>query len=711
MFAAGSGASEGEIELLEEMFGPSAIAVVGASEKQGKVGRVVLQNILGSGYAGKVYPVNPSHEEILSLPCYASVSDLPEAPELAVIIVPAASVRKVMEECGSRGVKAAVIISAGFKESGREGYHREMELHQAAERLGIKVLGPNCLGIADTNTPLNATFAARAPQRGTVAFMSQSGALCTAVLGWSEENHLGFSRFISLGNKMDLDESDFLEALENDDSSRVIAAYLEGVADGAKFLEVTGRVSRSKPVIIFKAGVTQAGARAVSSHTGTLAGSENAYIAAFRACGALRAEAVEDLFMLARGFSTQPPPRGPRVCVVTNAGGPGIIASDALERSGLTLATLGEETARRLREGLPEAASVYNPVDVLGDAGADRYRLAVCAALEDPGVDALLVILTPQAMTRAADTARVVAECAGGAEKTVFAVFMGGTDVEEAEGILREAGIPNFPFPEEAVRTLRSMKSYGDFLSRPRQTRVRFSVDKAAAGGVLERVRAQGRKELVEVEAREVLAAYGFQVARTVLATNLEECIRAGRETGYPVVIKIASPQILHKTDIGGVVVGIQNTDDLITAYERVTANARKFFPRAEIWGVLVQEMLPPSRELILGMNRDSTFGPLLMTGLGGVYVEVLKDVSFRLAPVSEEDVMDMLRELKSYWLLQGARGEPPADIDAVIESMLRVSQLVTDFPEINELDINPLRVLEDGKGCLAADARIVLEE
>lgn len=702
---------EGEIKLLEELFRPSALAVIGASEKSGKVGRVVLENILNSGYKGKVFPVNPSYKEVFSLPCYPSVSDLPESPELAVIIIPAAAVQEVLEECGSRGVKAAVIISAGFKESGRDGYRRETELRQTAERLGIEVLGPNCLGIADTYTPLNATFATKAPLPGKVAFMSQSGALCTAVLGWSEDNHLGFSRFISLGNKMDLNESDLLEALENDENTSVIAAYLEGVAEGERFLEVTTRVSRSKPVIIFKAGVTQAGARAVSSHTGTLAGSENAYIAAFRACGALRADTIEDLFLLAHGFSAQPPPAGPEVCVVTNAGGPGIIASDALERAGLTLSGLSEETTRYLRENLPEAASVYNPVDVLGDAGADRYRLALESVLADPGVDALLIILTPQAMTKASDTARVVAECAGGVQKTVFAVFMGGHDVNEAEDIMREAGIPNFQFPEEAVATLRHMKAYTDFLSRPRQTRVRFDVDKDKVRGIFGKVRGQQRNELVEVEAREILDAYGLPVARTLLATNLEECVKAGRDIGYPVVVKIASPQILHKTDVGGVIVGINNTDELISAYERVTANARKFFPQADIWGVLVQEMLPPSRELILGMNRDSQFGPLLMTGLGGIYVEVLKDVSFRLAPVSEEDAMDMLRELKSYWLLLGARGEPPADIDAVIESVLRISQLVTDFPEINELDINPLRVMEEGKGCLAADARIVLEE
>ncbi len=685
--------------------------MVGASEKPGKVGTVVLENIVRCGYAGKVFPVNPSHEKIMGLACYPSVSALPQTPDLAVIIVPASAVQAVVEECGERGVKAVAIISAGFKESGREGYRREAELKRVARSYGMRVLGPNCLGLADTSTPLNATFATRAPQPGKVAFMSQSGALCTAVLGWSEENHLGFSRFISLGNKMDLDESDMLEDLENDGNTAVIAAYLEGISDGGRFLEIASRVSRSKPVVIFKAGVTQAGAKAVSSHTGTLAGSENAYAAAFRRCGVLRAGTGEELFALARGFTSQPCPRGARVAVVTNAGGPGIIASDALERSGLSLAGLEEETARRLREGLPEAASVYNPVDVLGDAGEDRYRLAVESVLADPGVDALLVILTPQAMTRPAETAEAVARCARGCEKTVLAVFMGGEEVQEAERILREAGIPNYRFPEGAVETLRRMREYSEYLSRRSEAVVHFEVDRGKAMEVFESVRRQGRNELIEVEAREVLAAYGLPVARTALATNLEECIRAAREMGYPVVVKIASPQILHKTDVGGVVVGINNTDDLVSAYERVTNNARKFFPRADIWGVLVQEMLPPSHELILGMSRDAQFGPLLMVGLGGIYVEVLKDVSFRLAPVSEREAGEMLRELKSYWLLRGARGEVAADIEAAEECILRVSQLVTDFEDLAELDINPLRVLENGKGCLAADARIVLKE
>lgn len=675
------------------------------------MGSVVLKNVIDSGFPGKIFPVNPNHDKVQGLPCFPSVTDLPEVPDLVVIIVPARTVKDVLNECVQKKVKAAAIITAGFKEAGQSGYRREAELSAIVRQDGIRVLGPNCLGIADTYTPFNATFATKAPRKGRVAFMSQSGALGTAVLGWSEQNNLGFSDFISLGNKMDLNESDFLEALEDKPDTTVIAAYLEGVVDGERFLEVTRRVSRSKPVIIFKAGVTQAGARAVSSHTGTLAGSESAYAAAFKKCGAIRAETVEDLFMISKGFETQPAPKGDRVAVVTNAGGPGIITSDALERGGLKLARFDEETAQKLRQALPPAASIYNPVDVLGDAGPERYRSAIEIVKNDPGIDAMVVILTPQAMTKAEDVAEAIVASTQDFKKTLLSVFMGGEEVSKAEQILDSADIPNFQFPEEAVDTLRCMKSYTDFLNRPRDTRVRFQVDRGAVEQLLQQVRKEGRKELVEVEAQQILKAYGINVARTILATNLEETIRAGREIGYPVVAKIASPQILHKTDVGGVKVGIENTDDLISTYEQITANARRMVPDANIWGIIVQEMLPESRELIIGMNRDSQFGPLLLVGLGGVYVEVLKDVSFRLAPIGEEEAREMLQELKSYWLLQGARGQKAADIDSVIEVMLRVSQLVTDFPAINQLDINPLRVMDDAKGSLAADARIILEE
>ncbi len=695
---------------LAALFNPGSVAVVGASPSEGKVGRVLLENILSSGFPGRVYAVNPKHQEVLGIPCYPSVMDIPEIPQMAVIAVPAPHVETILEECGKKGVEVAVIISAGFKEMGGEGYERENSLRKTAEKFGIRVLGPNCLGLADTFTPINATFAAYPPRQGKVAFISQSGALCTAALSWANETHFGFSRFVSLGNKMDLDESDMLETFRNDENTLVIAAYLEGISDGSRFLEVASAVTREKPVIVFKAGTTQAGARAASSHTGTLAGSEKAYSAAFRKCGILRAGTVEELFQLSRGLVLRRPPDGDRVAIITNAGGPGIIASDAVENGGLHMATFSERTIEMLREKLPPAANIYNPVDVLGDAKEDRYRLALQAVLEDPLVDSALVILTPQAMTRVRETAEVVAEHASRTHKTVLAVFMGGKEAEEAERILRSGGVPNFRFPEEAVRVLVRMREYAKFRAKRSSSPEEYPVEREKVQDLLEKLVALGRRELVEVESNEILKAYGIPVARSMLATNLEECIKAGRTIGYPVVAKIASPHILHKTDVGGVVINITNTDELINAYERINANVRRLFPDAEIWGVLVQEMLPPSKELIIGVNRDTKFGPLIMVGLGGIFVEVLKDISFRLAPLPREEAEEMLRELKSYWLLKGVRGEPQSDLEAAVEVIQRVSQLACDFPQIVEMDINPLRVLEKGKGCMAVDARIVLQ-
>ncbi len=696
---------------MKNFFRPQSVAVIGATQKSGKVGRVVLENLIKSGYTGKIYPVNPRHKKIFSIHTFASVLDIPDTPDLAVIIIPAPCVPQVLEECGKKRVKAAIIISAGFKESGKEGYRLEKEIASIAERYRIRVLGPNCLGLIDTATPLNASFASVSPSTGHIAFLSQSGALCTATLGWSRENKVGFSKFVSMGNKMDVDEADLFQALKNDRNTKVISVYLEGINRGDQFLKKAHEVAKKKPIVVFKAGTTQAGAKAVSSHTGTLAGSENAYKASFRKTGIIRAETVEELLQISKGFARQPVPKGPRTAILTNAGGPGIITADALERSGLSLATLEEKTVGKLKKSLPPASNVYNPVDVLGDAKADRYRIAMDALLEDRKVDAIICILTPQAVTQIDETARVIGEAVAKSKKTVLGVFMGGKEAEKAEDILRLANIPNYRFPEEAVRTLRAMVDYGEFIRREEDTITLFDVKREEVEKIFSRVMDERRFQLGDLEAREVLREYGIRVARTKLATNLEECVRAGREIGYPLVAKIASPQILHKTDVGGVMINLRNTDELISAYEQITANARRYMPGAQIWGVAVQEMLPDSKELIVGMNRDPQFGPLIMTGLGGIYVEALKDISFRLAPVGNREADLMLRELKSYWLLRGVRGERPSDIGAVVEVIMRVSQMVMDFPYIQELDINPLRVYGLGEGCIAADARIVLGE
>jgi len=695
--------------LLDELFKPKSIAIIGASETPGKVGRVVLDNLLRSGFPGDIYPVNTKGDKILGRQAYPSVQAIPRPPEMVVIIVPAQAVPQVLRDSAAAGVKYAVVISAGFKEAGPEGYKLERQLKEIAVETGIRVLGPNCLGLADTETPYNVTFANADPLPGQIAFLSQSGALCTSVLDWSLSIGLGFSKFVSIGNKVDINETTLLEALAMDDNSRVISAYLEGIDDGRKFLEVARSVSRHKPVVIFKSGVTQAGIKAVSSHTGTLAGSEKAYECAFLKTGVVHARSVEDLFQISRVAASQPIPRGHGIAIVTNAGGPGIIAADALEQAGMHLTGLVKATTDYLRANLPAASNIYNPVDVLGDARPERYRLAVQTVVNDPGVDAVMVILTPQAMTNAMETARALVEVDRPPDLTFVTVFMGGDSVQEAERFLTSHSIPNFRFPEEAARAVAALSDYWDFLGTKEGEIASFEVDRAKTNSIFKHVLEEGRPQLADIEAREVFESYGIRTARTKLATNLSEAIEIGRSIGYPVVMKIASPQILHKTDVGGVKLNIQNTDDLIEAYEEITDNARRLMPQASIWGVTVQEMLPPAKEIVVGMSRDPQFGPLVMVGLGGIYVEVLKDVSFRLAPLTSADARRMLTELRSYSLLKGARGEAAADIDAVIEVMLRVSQLVTDFPNINELDINPLRVLEKGKGCLAADARLVL--
>ncbi|MHB8780275.1 MAG: acetate--CoA ligase alpha subunit [Candidatus Geothermincolia bacterium] len=695
--------------MLDDLFRPRSIAVIGASAQEGKVGRVIMDNLLASGFPGAIYPVNPRATEILGIQAYPDIAGIGHSPDMAVIIIPAQAVPEALQDCADGGVKIAVIISAGFKEAGHEGLKLERRLMEIVADTGIRVLGPNCLGLLDTKTPFNVTFATTDPLPGHVAFFSQSGALCTSALDWSISQELGFSKFISIGNKADLNEVHLLQALADDENSRVIAGYLEGIEDGAAFIEVAREASRRKPIVIFKAGVTEAGIKAVSSHTGTLAGSEKAYDCAFAKAGIIRAKTVEDLFQISRLAARQPIPQGRRFAIVTNAGGPGIIAADALENAGMRMAGLAKRTTDKLREALPAASNIYNPVDVLGDARAGRYAEALEAVCDDPAVNAVMVILTPQAMTEPLETARAITSLERRDDLTLVTVFMGGASIEEAERELTRHLVPNFRFPEDAARALAALADYQERIGIEESEVPQFEADRERVRSIFDIALADDRLQLVDIEARDVFEAYGIKTARTELATNLNEAIEIGRRMGYPVVMKIASPQILHKTDVGGVIVGIDNTDRLIEAYEEITANARRLVPNAEIWGVSIQEMLPPAKEMVVGMSRDPQFGPLVMCGLGGVYVEVLKDVSFRLAPVTKRDALQMLTELGSYTLLKGARGEPPADTDCVVNVIGRVSQLVTDFPDIMEIDVNPLRVYEKGKGCLAADARLVL--
>jgi acetyl coenzyme A synthetase (ADP forming)-like protein len=695
--------------MLEAFFRPSSVAVIGASRDPEKLGYAVLANLKDGGFSGTLYPVNPKAEEILGLRAYPSVLDIPGPVDLATIVIPYKLVPAAIEQCGQKGIPAVVVISAGFREAGREGLEREQEVIEIAGRYGIRLIGPNCLGVIDTHTPLNATFAAGMPPAGPIAFMSQSGALGTAVLDIAMAGRIGFSRFVSLGNKADVDEVDLLGAWEDDPDSRVLLAYIEGLRGGQEFMEVARRVTRKKPVVAIKSGVTSSGSRAVSSHTGSLAGSEAAYQAAFRQAGVIRAESMEELFDYALAFAYQPVPAGDRVAIVTNAGGPGILATDALEHKGLRLAQLQPESIAELMEGLPGAASAANPVDVLGDALADRYEHALRRVLADPAVDAVIVIVTPQAMTEITETAHVVGRTAQESEKPILGCFMGEARIEAGVKVLREYGVPNYPFPERAAAALTAMVAYRQARDQPVHQVERFPADAEAVRKVLDQVRGEGRVSIGDAEARAILDAYGFPVPASHLATTPDEAAAAAEEMGYPVVLKVASPDILHKTDVGGVKLHLGSAGDVRDAFDLIVYRANRYLPEARIWGCLVQKMVPGGREVLIGMSRDPQFGPLVAFGLGGIYVEALKDVVFRVAPFSRTDAQEMVREIRSYPLLEGVRGEPPADHAAMVDALCRVSQLVTDFPEIVEMDINPLMVFEEGEGAVALDMRLVL--
>jgi len=699
--------------MLDAFFEPASVAVIGASADPAKLGYAVVKNLIDGGYAqqGEIYPINFSTKEILGIPAYPSVLEVSGPIDLVVIVIPYQHVPEALRTCGEKGIPSAIVISAGFREAGKEGLERELELIEIARQYGIRLIGPNCLGVIDTFTPINASFAAGTPPKGPMAFMSQSGALGTAVLDIALAGRLGLSKFVSLGNKADVDEIDLLRAWADDENTRVIMIYTEGMANGQEFIRVAREVTSQKPVVAIKSGVTQSGSRAVSSHTGSLAGSEQAYQAAFQQAGVLRAESMQALFDMALALGYQPLLPGDQIAIVTNAGGPGILATDALERAGLSLARFENPTINALMERLPDAASAANPVDVLGDARADRYSFAMRTVSEDPNVDGLLVVLTPQAMTEIEATAEAVGSLAEETDKPVLACFMGEARVEAGIDILQQHGVPNYSFPERAARAFKGMSDYRGIRSRPEPEYARLEVDSGAVKELFARVRSEGRVSIADFEARQIMTAYGLPIPKSELAETPEKAIEVARRIGYPVVLKIASPDILHKTDVGGVKVGLRNSEEVRDAFELIVYRAQRYVPEAQILGCLVQEMVPPGTEVLVGMNRDPQFGPLVTFGLGGIYVETLKDVTFRVAPFSIHEAHAMLAEIRASALLEGVRGQPPADKQAIVDTLLRIGQLVQDFPEIVELDINPLMVYPQGEGAIAIDMRLVLSK
>ncbi|MFX0107790.1 MAG: acetate--CoA ligase alpha subunit, partial [Candidatus Hodarchaeota archaeon] len=678
---------------------------------KGKLGNDVLRNMIESGFEGKVYPINPKGGEILGLKVYRSISEIPGDVDVAVIVIPAKFVRPIIEDCGKKGVKALVIITAGFKEIGHEGQEAEKKLVEIAENYGMVLQGPNCLGIVNTSAPYNASFSAGTPQKGSVAFASQSGALMTGILDWSLMEKIGFSKFVSLGNKAQLDEADFIEAFGRDKDSTFILLYIESVVDGRKFMDACRKITPKKPIFVVKSGISSAGARAASSHTGSLAGSDTAYSVAFKQCGVIRADSMSELFDVANVFDDCYLPKGNRVAIVTNAGGPGIITTDACEANGLEMARFSPSTIEKMKNGLPPAASVYNPVDALGTAQPEDYALCVEASLLDENVDAVLVLLTPQAMTKETETAQVLVDtCKKYPNKPLLAVFMGGHSMAYPRIVLNEGGIPVFDFPERAVNAISELYRYTVLRdSLKDESPPKYKVDKKHVREIIESVRQDRRRVMLGSEAHEIAEAYGIPVARIRLATSTEEARAIATDLGFPVVMKIASPDIVHKSDIGGIMVGLNNEDEVETAFLQILENVRAHLPRAVIYGVDVQEMAEKGKELIIGCSRDVQFGPLIMFGAGGIFVNYLKDVAFRLAPMTRSDASELIEETKMGTLLKGVRGEEPSDIDAIVDTILRISQLVTDFEDIVELDINPAFAYVKGKGVSAIDVKITI--
>lgn len=701
-------------EQLKAIWTPSSVAVIGASAKPQSLGRAVFANLLFAGYNGCVYPVNARTRSVLGVRAYPRVTDIPDDIDLAVVLVPAGFVPQVLKDAGRKGVKGAIVISAGFKEIGGEGIELERQLKKIAETYEMVIVGPNCFGAINTDpkVSLNATFSRNFPLAGKIAFISQSGAVGVGALEYAAAERIGFSKFVSIGNKVDVHENDLLEILADDPMTEVILLYIEALENPKEFVNLALKISEKKPILAVKSGRTKEGAKAAASHTGALSGSDEAYDSLFAQCGVLRVETLEELFRYGIAFANQPVPRGPKVAIVTNAGGPGIMATDAAVRHKLDLAPLEPNTQSILKSDLPPTVSLKNPIDLIGDADESRYQSALQAVLTDDNVDGVIAICVPQMTTNLESVSTTIVKQARFSDKPVFAVYMATGDIQKSLQILEEAHIPHYRFPEDAVRAMSAMTRYDRWRKRPRTDVKHFNdVQPDKVRAIIEKANSEKRRFLPEPEAYEILAAYGLPMSRTKLVHDEKSAIAAATEIGFPVAMKIVSPDIVHKVDVGGVTLNLCSESDVSHAYTDLMQKVQAARGDVHVWGVLVQEMVVGGKETILGMKRDPLFGGLLMFGLGGIYVEVFKDVTFRIVPIRELSAKSMIERIKGIELLKGFRGEPPCDLDAIAQSLLRLSQLVTDFPEIEEMDINPLIVLPAGSGARVVDARILIGE
>jgi acetyltransferase len=694
---------------LVPFFSPDGVAIIGASTNPRKLSHGILKNLTLYGYQGKIYPVNPGAEEIIGLQCYPDVSQVPDPVDLAVIVLPAPTTPDVIRACGERGIKAVIIISGGFREIGENGLQLEKECYQIARDYGMRLIGPNCVGTMDLHTGLNTTFIEGVPDKGGIGFLSQSGAVCGGVVDYIADKHIGFSHFASLGNELDVDETDMIEYFGQHPQVKVIAAYVEGIQDAQKFLRVASEVSKKKPIVLLKAGRSDAGARAISSHTGSLAGAYTAYQAAFKQSGVIEVPDLASLFDIAWALSCQPLPAGRRTAIFTNAGGPAALASDSLADNGFGLATIDENKQRLLAAKLNPSAQVFNPVDMLGGAEPEEFSHCMSTLLDEDGVDVFLPILVPQSLVDPGEVARAIVENANKTEKTVLACMMGENSLKEARRVLHENKVPMTIFPEVPGQVLGAMARYQNWLSKEKTTGFDLSqVDRNTASGWISK---SNKKVLGEVDTRPILQAYGMELVPGGLAKNATDAVDIAEDIGFPVAVKVVSDQVLHKSDLGGIALNLTTKEALQNAIEGIHDRIEIVAPDARIDGYLVEKMAPKGLEVIVGMRRDPTFGPLMMFGLGGVYVELFKDVGFGIAPLSPEQAKEMIMSTKAGTLLEGFRGGPVYDIDAVVETIGRLSQLALDFPEISEVEVNPLLVLPEGQGAKVLDARMLLKD
>lgn len=692
---------------------PKSIAIIGATEKKGSIGSAITHNIV-TGYRGKLFPISPKRDTVFGIQAYKSVLDLGQQIDLAVIATRNTFVPQVLVECGKANIKAAIVVTAGFKEVDSDGARLEQELKDIATKYGINIIGPNCLGVMnlDPATMMNATFLKVTPKSGGIALVSQSGAICATLVEDASAQDIGFSAVVSLGNKCDMTEVDVLKILADHEQTKVIVMYLEDIGNGREFLKICKHITRDlrKPVIVLKSGRSPEGAAAAMSHTGALMGSDESYDALLRQAGAIRVDTMEELFNFATAFSKQPLPASGKLVIVSNAGGPAIISTDMCSRLGIELANI-DPLRPAIDAAIPAWGCSKNPVDIVGDATCSRFDDVLGTVLESDNVGSVIVMCTPSATLDYDGLAEIIVKMSKKYKKTILASLMGLDEGINNRHILAAGGVPYYTYAESAIKSLGAMQRFAEWLSTPEDEITRFNVDKPTVKRIFSRVREQGRAHLLEEEGQAVLHAYGIPLPASALAKTPAEAISLFEKIDRPVVMKIASPQIIHKSEAGGVKVNLRTKEEVATAYEEIIANTRRYDDSASIEGILVVEMISGGKEMIVGAKKEPGIGTVLMLGAGGIYVEILKDLTFKLAPVTRRDVYNMIHSLKTYKILQGARGEPPSDIEKLTECILRISQLVEDFPEIGELDMNPIAVMEEGRGCKALDIRIVLHD